>query len=308
MDTTVHNPAAAFANVRQGSFEVKPEEIEYFEKIGEGAMAVIYRAKMRNLTCAAKKLKNSTRTDSQAYKDLVMELDVLTSVGKHQNLVEFYGACVQDPTNPVILEEFVEGPNLEHFLEKKSPGFNLGRTTIYSWSLDIVRALDHLHNRNPIIMHRDLKPANMMLTKDLNTLKLADFGMSKKMSLEERTQMAHKGHTGTLRYMAPEVVAQRTSNYTEKADIYSASLVIWYILTGRKPEIDIRENPRLRPDVLVGKNRWAQIAELIVDMWADQPEQRPSAGVCVTRLLTIKDIPDLSQGAAPKEPGCCTLQ
>ena len=53
----------------------------------------------------------------QAYKDLVMELDVLTSVGKHQNLVEFYGACVQDPTNPVILEEFVEGPNLEQFLE-----------------------------------------------------------------------------------------------------------------------------------------------------------------------------------------------
>ena len=82
----------------------------------------------------------------------------------------------------------------------------------HSWSLDIVRALDHLHNRNPIIMHRDLKPgspcseavvcplsliliclalfsANMMLTKDLNTLKLADFGMSKKMSLEERTQV-----------------------------------------------------------------------------------------------------------------------
>jgi hypothetical protein len=46
-----------------------------------------------------------------------MELDVLTIVGKHQNLVEFYGACIQDPTNPVILEEFVEGPNLEHFLE-----------------------------------------------------------------------------------------------------------------------------------------------------------------------------------------------
>ena len=95
----------------------------------------------------------------QAYKDLIMELDVLTTVGKHQNLVEFYGACVQDPTNPVILEELVEGPNLEYFLEvifvegnmsgyfasyshrflafvlafeqKKKPGFNLGRTTIF---------------------------------------------------------------------------------------------------------------------------------------------------------------------------------
>jgi serine/threonine protein kinase len=97
------------------------------------------------------------------------------------------------------------------------------RSALHSWSLDIVRALDHLHNRNPIIMHRDLKPgelysqiiiglgqkinqlfdgefaaflicfalisANMMLTKDLNTLKLADFGMSKKMSQSERTQV-----------------------------------------------------------------------------------------------------------------------
>ena len=65
MDTTVHNPAAAFANVRQGPFEVKPEEIEYIKQVGEGAMAVIYLAKMRNQTCAAKKLKNATRTDSQ---------------------------------------------------------------------------------------------------------------------------------------------------------------------------------------------------------------------------------------------------
>ena len=53
----------------------------------------------------------------QAYKDLVMELDVLTLVGQHQNLVVFYGACVQDPSNPVILEELVEGPNLEKYLE-----------------------------------------------------------------------------------------------------------------------------------------------------------------------------------------------
>jgi serine/threonine protein kinase len=147
-ETTFLEPAAAFANVLQGSFEVKPEEIRIHEKIGEGAMAVIYRANMRNFTCVAKKLKNSTQTNSQvlrrdgdrttrthipsvftvplqqlnnhgieqAYKDLIMELEVLTSVGKHQNIVEFYGACVQDSANPVILEEFVEGPNLEQFL------------------------------------------------------------------------------------------------------------------------------------------------------------------------------------------------
>jgi hypothetical protein len=66
--TTYLEPAAAFANVIGGSFEVKPEEIEIYEKIGEGAMAVIYRAKMRNLTCVAKKLKNSTQTNSQVLR------------------------------------------------------------------------------------------------------------------------------------------------------------------------------------------------------------------------------------------------
>ena len=46
-----------------------------------------------------------------------MELDVLTMIGNHRNLVEFLGAYVQDPTNPIIFEELVEGPNLEKFLE-----------------------------------------------------------------------------------------------------------------------------------------------------------------------------------------------
>ena len=74
MDTTVHNPTAAFANVRQGSFEVKPEEIEYFEKVSEGAMAVIYRARMRNLNCAAKKLKTGAGTHTQVQTQIIYML------------------------------------------------------------------------------------------------------------------------------------------------------------------------------------------------------------------------------------------
>jgi serine/threonine protein kinase len=68
----------------------------------------------------------------------------------------------------------------------------------------------------------------MMLSKDLSTVKLADFGMSKKINQAERETMINKGHTGTLRYMAPEVVAKATAHYNEKADIYSAAIIIWY--------------------------------------------------------------------------------
>lgn len=68
----------------------------------------------------------------------------------------------------------------------------------------------------------------MMLSKDLGTVKLADFGMSKKINAAERETMLNKGHTGTLRYMAPELVAKATAHYNEKADIYSSAIIIWY--------------------------------------------------------------------------------
>lgn len=55
------------------------------------------------------------------------------------------------------------------------------------------------------VKRRDLKPANLMLTADYSQIKLADFGMSKKVNAHERSQATHKGHTGTVRYMAPEV-------------------------------------------------------------------------------------------------------
>lgn len=69
----------------------------------------------RGVTCAAKKLKDKCNKieNQQAFKDLMMELDVLLSVKKHRNLVEFYGACVTDLQNLIIFEEFICGPSLE---------------------------------------------------------------------------------------------------------------------------------------------------------------------------------------------------
>eukprot|EP00961_Rhodomonas_salina_P245290 3314345-Rhodomonas_salina.1 len=92
VDTTSHNPIAVFSKVPihhncVGHWEVKPEEFTLESKIGEGAMGVIYKAKLRGQTVAAKKLKDRKKDQNkQAYKDLVMELDILVSVGAHPNL------------------------------------------------------------------------------------------------------------------------------------------------------------------------------------------------------------------------------
>ena len=234
VDTTVHSPQQAFGNVQRGHWEVQPEEIQLGSKIGEGANAVILKARFRGQTCVAKMLKSGVSANTQAYKDLIMELEILTSVTAHPNVVQFMGACIRTPEKPVVLEEYVDGPTLENFLSGRR-GSRLEKRTIYGWSLDLLRALDFLHNRNPIIIHRDMKPANLLLVRDLSLLKLTDFGMSKKVDRGQRDSKQHKGYTGTVRYMAPEVITQRTGNYNERCDIYSASLIMWYIATVQRP-------------------------------------------------------------------------
>ncbi|EKX42117.1 hypothetical protein GUITHDRAFT_50586, partial [Guillardia theta CCMP2712] len=126
--------------------------------------------------------------------------------------------------------EYVNGPTLEYFLQFRG-GDPLPRRSIFGWSLDLLRALDFLHGRNPMIIHRDVKPANLILSKDLNIMKLMDFGMSKACScLNDLISF-----TGTPLYMAPEVMLTTVGHYTEKADIYSASFVMWYIAVGKRP-------------------------------------------------------------------------
>ena len=83
------------------------------------------------------------------------------------------------PPPPVILVELMGPDDLGSFLARKRPGFDLGRARVHAWLLDILRALEHLHDRDPILIHRDVKPENLLLTHDRRTLKLADFGLAK---------------------------------------------------------------------------------------------------------------------------------
>jgi len=265
---------------------------------------VIHKAKFRGQQCVSKMLKSGVNPTTQAYKDLIMELDILTTVTAHPNVVQFMGACIKAPEKPVILEEYVDGPNLESFLSNRR-GNKLERRTIYGWSLDLLRALDFLHNRNPIIIHRDLKPANLLLTRDLTMLKLTDFGMSKKVDRSQRDSKQHKGYTGTVRYMAPEVISQRTGNYNEKCDIYSASLIMWYIATAQRPPANdisrINERPALNWVA------WPSFEGLLSKMWDQNPNTRPPAQQAILTLCNLTDKPDTSGGSAPLPGGGCCI-
>jgi len=311
LDGTIHDAGSAFDLLKTGELEVKMNQIRLDKKLGAGMMAEIYRATLtarggQQTVCVAKKLKSGTDAESQAYKDLIMELEILATVERHPNCVRFYGACIEDPKNPIILEEYVTGPNLEDYMDKAGQGVQLSKAVVFKWIMDLLRALDHIHNRNPIIMHRDLKPANIILTKDLTTLKLADFGMSKKVDAAKRMTATHRSNTGTIRYMAPEVCGKRQMQYTEKADIYSASLIMWMIATGWRPSHGGPDDSEhsWRPNI--AQVKWEPLATLIMNMWHYHPELRPSAEMAMTYMNNIPDKPSPDEPVlAPKISCCC---
>mmetsp|Transcript_12092 Transcript_12092/g.18971 ORF Transcript_12092/g.18971 Transcript_12092/m.18971 type:complete len:330 (+) Transcript_12092:425-1414(+) len=311
-DTTGHNPMGVFSKLHNGHWEIQPNEFLLHKEIGQGAMGIIFRGSLRGITCAAKKLKDrcNKAENVQAYKDLIMELDILVSIGRHPNLVEFYGACIVDQSSPVIFEEFVDGPSLETYLtnrrDRGAP--KPTRSAVYTWCMDMLRALDFLHNRDPIIIHRDMKPGNLLLTRDFTVLKLADFGMGKFVNKADMPTAKHTGHTGTVRYMAPEVYGTARAHYTEKVDIYSAAMIMWYISTQLRPVVqDKNKDIESRPDL--SKIEWPEMRELMAKMWVKEPQNRPNAFQCVAELGNMPGRPNpLMAGDMTQPAGCgCSI-
>ena len=102
---------------------------------------------------------------------------------------------------------------------------------------DLAIALKYLHTEvhpHAMVIHRDLKPENLGLAPD-GSLKLFDFGLcrlaKKRTSPNEVYEMT--GNTGSLRYMAPEVVLGKP--YTEKVDVYSFAMIMWTLARNKSP-------------------------------------------------------------------------
>ena len=125
----------AFNAVHLHSCEIHRDQLQINEQLGEGEFGLVCKGSWRGQPCAIKKLKGGITKDSVQYQRLLMELTILAGVGVHPNIVGFFGACINDLGSPLIVEELVDGTNLEEYLDRKSSGFNLGRAkVIRSWT------------------------------------------------------------------------------------------------------------------------------------------------------------------------------
>ncbi len=232
-------------------------------------------------------------------EELLHEIQLLSTL-RHPDLVLFLGACLEPGMPTMFVTEYMHRGDLEHYLynmreEKQTAHYVPPFWRTMDWCSAIARALAFLH-RVPVI-HRDLKPLNLLLTKTLD-VKVTDFGTSRLARRDDEDQMATRFSmtigVGTCNYMAPEVV--RTKDYNEKVDIYSFSLIMFYLSSGKRPFYHLGCRPmeildrfiageEPRPDA----NECHKVLRgLMKQCWAVNPDFRPSAEEVLHNLQGMK--------------------
>ena len=127
--TATYLTREAIEHVQKGSYEISPSDLIVSKMLGEGQFGVVYKGSFQGQTCAVKMLKKGV-SNGVEYERLLLEISILAGVGYHPNLVCFLGACLQDGKPPMIVEEFVRGPDLEEYLNPKMYEFDLGQPTV----------------------------------------------------------------------------------------------------------------------------------------------------------------------------------
>ncbi|XP_047311579.1 serine/threonine-protein kinase STY13-like [Impatiens glandulifera] len=188
-----------------------------------------------------------------------------------------------------VVVEYLAGGTLKTYLIKNRRR-KLPFKVVHQIALDLARGLSYLHSEK--IVHRDVKTENMLLDKT-RTVKIADFGVAR---VEASNPNDMTGETGTLGYMAPEVL--NGSAYNRKCDVYSFGICLWEIYCCDMPYPDlsfsevtsavVRQN--LRPEM--PRCCPSSLANVMKRCWDANPDKRPEMDEVVSMLEAI----DTSKG------------
>lgn len=199
---------------------------ELFERIGEGGMSVVYKAKDRllNRFVAIKILKPEFINDHKFIDSFKRESQAAASLS-HPNIVNIYDVGREGNIHYIVME-LIEGRTLSDYIKAQGA---MSYPKVIALSKQIAAALSFAHKNH--IIHRDVKPHNVMITPN-GTAKITDFGIAKAVNAATIVDNT-EGIIGSVHYFSPE---QARGGYVdEKSDIYSLGIVMYEMITGRVP-------------------------------------------------------------------------
>ena len=248
------------------------------EPLGEGGMAVVYKAFDTHLECevAVKVIRvdNLPRNaEERALKRFEREAKVVARLN-HPNIVKVtdYG---EEDGKPYLVMPYLPGGTLKQLIKERGqiPWQEAARILI-----PIAEALAYAHEEK--VIHRDIKPSNILLTRSGQPM-LTDFGVAKIIEDEATQDLTGTSATvGTPEYMAPEQITSKTVD--ARADLYSLGVVFYEMVTGRKPfEADTplavlvkhAHDPLVKPSQYIN-NLPKEIEYILLKTLSKNPEDR----------------------------------
>jgi serine/threonine protein kinase len=226
--------------------------------IGRGAMAAVYHGVQLSLNreVAIKLLPSELAASIDFVQRFQREAQTLAQL-QHPGIVAVFDSGQTSEGHLYFVMEFVDGTNLHQIIH--GPG--LSPEQALEFTIQICEALHYAHRQG--VIHRDIKPANVLVTQE-GFAKLADFGLSRPVTLPGATLTATSLVMGTPDYMAPE---QWEGKADQRADIYALGVTLYEMLTGSRPQ-GVFELPSKRTPVD------ARLDQVVIKAMRQEPDRR----------------------------------
>ncbi|NLH16186.1 MAG: serine/threonine protein kinase [Phycisphaerae bacterium] len=282
-------------------------------KLGSGAMAVVYKAKQISLDrVVAIKVLPKRFSEKPDYIRRFFQEGKIAAKLNHNNIVQAIDVGEAGGVYYFVME-YVEGKTLYDDLSK-------GKIFLESEALDIIiqlaHALQHAHAQG--LIHRDVKPKNVMINME-GVVKLADMGLARETADIKAARNEQGKAFGTPYYISPEQIRGEL-DIDGRSDIYSLGATLYHMVTGRVPfdastpaEVMRKhlKEPLVPPDhlntllsagisevieVMMAKNRqdrYSNVEELLLDLEAIRNGQSP---LRARQKFNLQALEQLEQG------------
>lgn len=251
-----------------------------------GGFSDVFQGKYDGSVVCIKKLRMASTSSIEKTRRMLYREALVWKRLKHANIVPFIGVTL----HPLqIISEWMSRGNLSVYI-KSNPDTN--RVTLLA---DVARGLHYLHLCD--VVHGDLKGPNIMVDAS-GSARITDFGLAYNQNALEHN---HKSSSGTLRWMAPEILQEKGSP-SKGADVFSFAMVMVEVFTGAAP-FNIHPSVAATLVIMQGQRPprpdhpglTEKLWKLMQRCWDQEPQLRPE----MSEVLEVLQQPDMPPTVEP---------